>query len=92
MRDFSGFNPETIFENYNLTPNPVDCLSFNNFFLEADVAQGMTFKGKFFGLFLVLTMKVDSGNTHVQKFHAWLSWYMMACKGFISIASFIFKN
>ena len=44
-RDLFGFNPETKYEKDNLSPNPVDILSFDNIFLETDIAQGMIFKG-----------------------------------------------
>ena len=38
-----GFNKRTIYEEYNLSDNPVDILSFENIFIETDIAQGMTF-------------------------------------------------
>ena len=41
-----GFNKTTKYEKYNLSPNPVDVLSFDNIFLDCDIAQGMVFKGK----------------------------------------------
>ena len=31
-RDLLGFNARTLYEKYNLSPNPVDILSFDNFF------------------------------------------------------------
>ena len=31
IRDFLGFNATTIYEEYNLSPNPVDILSFDTF-------------------------------------------------------------
>ena len=43
IRDLLGFNRTTIFEEYNLSPNPVDILSFDNIFLECDIARGMIF-------------------------------------------------
>ena len=33
IKDFLGFNPETIFGTYNLKPNPVDIFSFDKIFL-----------------------------------------------------------
>ena len=46
MGDLLGFNKTTIFEEYNLSPNPVDILSFDNIFLEFNIAKGMIFRGK----------------------------------------------
>ena len=46
IRELLGFNKITIFEEYNLSPNPVDILSFDNIFPECDIAQGMIFKGR----------------------------------------------
>ena len=37
--DLLGFNKTTIFEEYNLSPNPVDILSFDNVFIETDIAK-----------------------------------------------------
>ena len=50
IRDLLGFNPRTLYEEYNLSPNSVDILSFDNIFLECDIAQGMIFKGKRSGI------------------------------------------
>ena len=41
-----GFNETVLWEEYNLSPNPVDILSFDNIFIECDFAQGMIFRGK----------------------------------------------
>ena len=38
IRDLLGFDKTTIYEEYNLSPNPVEILSFDNFFLECNVA------------------------------------------------------
>ena len=46
IRDLLGFNARTIYEEYNLSRNPVDILSFDNIFLECDFANGMIFKSK----------------------------------------------
>ena len=37
--DLLGFNKTTIFEEYILSPNPVDILSFDNIFIETDIAK-----------------------------------------------------
>ena len=59
--DLLGFNKTTIFEEYNLSANPVDILSFDNIFIETDIARAMTFKGKRTGLKLNFTMDVNPG-------------------------------
>ena len=41
-----GFNATTINEEYNPSPNTVDILSFDNIFIEGDVARGMIYSGK----------------------------------------------
>ena len=46
IRDLLGFNARTFYEDYTLSNNPVDILSFDKIFLECDIAQGMIFKGK----------------------------------------------
>ena len=40
LQDPLGLNASTIGEEYNLKPIPVDILSFDNTFLETDLAQG----------------------------------------------------
>ena len=39
--DLLGFNETILWEEYNLSPNPVDILSFDNFFIETHIAQDM---------------------------------------------------
>ena len=39
IRDLLGFNRTTIYEEYNLSPNPVDIISFNNIFIETVIAK-----------------------------------------------------
>ena len=41
-----GFNEILLWGKYNLSDNPVDISSFDNIFLECDIAKGMIFKGK----------------------------------------------
>ena len=41
-----GFNKTTIFEQNSLSPNPVDILSFDNIFIETDIAKGLILKKK----------------------------------------------
>ena len=46
IRDLLGFNKTSIYEKYKLSPNPVDIISFDNIFIETNIAQGMIFKQK----------------------------------------------
>ena len=44
------FNETILWEEYNLSPNIVDIISFDNIFIETDIAQGMIFTGKRTGI------------------------------------------
>ena len=87
-----GFNKRTIYEEYNLSPNPVDILSFDNIFIECDIAHGMIFKGKRSGIIFNFAMNVDPGYRYIEKFHGGVQWYMMESKDNISSISFKLKN
>ena len=63
-----GFNKTTIYEEYNLSPNPVDILSFDIIFIETDIAKGMIFKGKRTGIIHNFNMDVDPGYKYIEKF------------------------
>ena len=56
-----GFNETLLWEEYNLSPNPVDILSFDNIFIEDGIAQGMIFKGRRSGIIFNFTLDVDPG-------------------------------
>ena len=90
--DLLGFNKRTIYEEYNLPPNPVDILSFDNIFIECDIAHGMIFKGKRYGITFNFTMDVDPGYKYIEKFHGGVQWYMMETKDIISSICFKLKN
>ena len=49
-----GFNGTILWEEYNLSPNPIDILSFDNIFIECYIAQRLIFKGKKVGFFIIL--------------------------------------
>ena len=61
IRVLLGFNKITIYEKHNLSPNPVDTLSFDNIFLECDIAQGVIFRCKRSGIIHYFTMDIDLG-------------------------------
>ena len=87
-----GFNETILYEEDNLSPNPVDILSFDNIFIETDIAQGMIFKGKRTGIIHNWTMTVDPGYKYVEKFAGGISWNMMESKDIISSICFKLKN
>ena len=87
-----GFNKITIFEEYNLSDNPVDILSFDNIFIETDIAKGMIFKGKRTGIIHNFTMDVDPGYKYIENFRGGVQWFMMESKDIISSICFKLKN
>ena len=87
-----GFNETILYNEYNLSPNPVDIISFDNNFIETDIAQGMIFKGKRTGIFHNFTMDVDPGYKYIEKFRGGVQWYLMESKGVISSINFRLKN
>ena len=92
IRNLLGFNKTSIFGEYNLSPNPVDILSFDNIFLECNIAQGMIFRGKRSGLIHNFTLDVDPGYKYIEKFRGGIQWYMMESKDIISSICFKLKN
>ena len=92
IRDLLGFNKTSIYEKYNLSPKPVDIISFDNIFIETDIAKGMIFKGKRSGIIHNFTMDVDPGYKYIEKFHGRIQWYMMESKDIISSINFRLKN
>ena len=87
-----GFNKRSIYEEYNLSDNPVDILSFDNIFIECDIAQGMIFEGRRTGIIHNFTMDVDPGYKYIEKFRGNIQWYMMENKDIISSICFKIKN
>ena len=65
-----GFNDTMLWEDYNLSPNPVDIFSFDNFFIHTDIAQGMIFNGKRSSIVHNFTMDVNPGYKNVEKFRS----------------------
>ena len=66
IKDLLGFQAITLYEEYNLSTNPVDILSFDNIFLECDIAQGMIFTGRKSNTIHNWTMTVDPGYKYVE--------------------------
>ena len=80
IRILLGFNATTISEQYNLSQNPVDNLSFDNILLETDIAQNMTFRGKGNANIHNFTMDVDPGYKYTEKLRGGIQWYMLESK------------
>ena len=87
-----GFNAVILEDQYNLSNNPVDILSFDIIFIETDVSRGMILKGKRSGIFHNFTMDVDPGFKYIEKFHGGVQWYMMESKDIIPSICFKLKN
>ena len=68
VRNLLEFHETILFKDFNLSPNPLDILSIDNFFLETNIAQGMIFKGKRIGIIHNWTMTVNPGYKYVEKF------------------------
>ena len=92
IRQLLGFNKTTKYEEYNLSQNPVDILSFDDIFLEFDFAQGIIFKGRKSNIIHNWTMTVDPGCKYVEKFSGGVQWYMMESQDIISSICFKLKN
>ena len=63
-----GFNKRTIYEEYNLSYNPVNILSFDNLFLKCNISQGMLFRGRRSGIIHNFTMDLDPGYKYIENF------------------------
>ena len=92
IRDLLGFKFKLLQEEYNLSDYPVDILSFDNIFLECDIAQGMIFKGKRSTINHSFTMDVDPSYKYIAKIRGGVQWYMMESKDIISSVCFKLKN
>ena len=92
IKKLLGFNARTLYEEYTPSDNPVDILSFDNIFLECNIAQGIIFKGKRSDFVHNFTMDVDPGYKYIEKFRGGVQWYMMGSIDSISSICFKLKN
>ena len=92
IRNLLGFDADTLYEKYSLSPNPVDILSFDNILFGTDVAQGIIFKGERSGVIQNFTTDVDTGYKYIEKFRGVVQWFRMESKDFASFISLILKN
>ena len=91
-KDLLGFHAITLYEEYNLSTNPVDILSIDNIFLECDIAQGLIFKCRKSNIIHSWTMTVHPGYKYVEKISGGISCYMMQSKDISSSICFKLKN
>ena len=84
IQDFLGFNARPLYEEYNLSNNRVDILSFDKIFLRTNISQGMIFRRKRSGIIFNFSMEVDPGYTYVEKIRGGVQWYMAKRKDIIS--------
>ena len=92
IEDFLGFNARTLYEEHTPSNNPVDNLSFDNIFIECNIAQGMIFRGKRSGVIHNFTMDVDPGYKYIEKFRGGVQWYLTESKDIISSICFKLKK
>ena len=92
IRNILGFNETILYNEYNPSPNLVEILSFDNIFLECDVARGKIFKVRRSRIIHNWTMTVDTGYKDVETIAGGIKWYMMESKDIISSISFKLKN
>ena len=86
-----GFNKTTLYGDYNFSQNPVNIISFDNIFIETDVAQGMIFRGRRTGITHIFTMDVNPGYKYIEKFRGGVQWYMLQSRDIISSICFEIK-
>ena len=92
IKGLLGFNRTTIYEEYNLSSKSVDIVSFDNIFVETDIAKGMIFRGKISGVIHNWSMNVNPGYEFIERFSGGITWYMMQSKDIISSICFKLKN
>ena len=92
IKNLLGFHAITIYEEYILSPDPVDIISFNNIFIETNIATGMIFRGKRSGIIMNFTMQVSPGHKFINRFEGGVQWCMIDTKDVISSICFELKN
>ena len=92
IRNLLGFNETILYKAYNLSPNPVDTLSFDNMFLQCHIAKGMIFRGRRSDIIHKWTMTVDPGYESFGKIAGGVVWYVRQNEDFVSSISFKLTN
>ena len=87
-----GFDETILYNEYNLSPNHVDILSFDDIFIESNLSRGMIFRGRRSGFIHNCTMDFDPGYKYIERFRGGIQWYMMDSKDIFSSINFRIKN
>ena len=80
IRNLLGFHETILNNDYNLSPNHVDILSFDNFFPERDIAEGMIYKQIRSGIIHTWNIAGNPGYKHVESFTGCITWYIIETK------------
>ena len=92
VRNILGFHETLLYKEYNLSDNPVDILSFDIVFVHTNIAKGIIFHGRRFGIIHNFTMDAAPGDKYIKKVKGGVLWYMMDAKLVFSRISFKLKN
>ena len=68
IRDLLRFHAISLYGEYNLSPNRVDILSFDDIFIHTKIAQGMIFESKRSGIIHNFTMDFNPGYKYSANF------------------------
>ena len=72
IRNLFGFNETILYKEYSQSTNPVDIISFDNIFIETDIAKGMIFEGKRTGIIMNFTVSVSPGYKFINRYYRFL--------------------
>ena len=92
IRNILGFDSRLVNKKYNLSDHLVDIISFDNIFVECDIAQGMVINGKRTRVIHNFTMDVNPAYKYIEKFRGGIMWFIMETKDFISEINFKLRN
>ena len=89
---YSRFWKKIINEEINFSENPVEIISFDNLFIETNIAKGLIINGKRNGIIHNFTKDLNPGYRFIEKFRGGIQWYMLENLNFISNISFKSKE
>ena len=87
IRNLLRLNETILYKEYNMSPDPVEILSLDKFFIDKDIAEGTIFKCKRSGVIHNFSINVDPGYKYIEKIRGGIQWYMMETKDFVSSIS-----
>ena len=88
LRDLLAFQLRVIHGNKNLSEKPVDILSFDNIFLEKNIAQGMIFESKRSGSNHKFIVGLHGQYKNIKNLQGGFGWFLVESK---DISKFNFK-